>query len=155
MTDIDVHVMRAIPGAGKTHLANELAGENGIICSADEFRMVNGEYVFDPKENPIVHAKCMFKFLETLRNAHPGPVIVDNTNTQWWEVQNYVSAGRLAGRPVTIHEFYCNYNKALLCAERNTHGVPTDKVLDMWAKFERAHINPGYEIMRHTPKGFE
>jgi adenylate kinase family enzyme len=41
--------MRGLPGSGKSTKAKELAGEQGLVFSTDDFFMVNGKYIFDPK----------------------------------------------------------------------------------------------------------
>lgn len=41
--------MRGVPGSGKSTKAKKLAGNAGYIFSTDDFFIVKGEYVYDPK----------------------------------------------------------------------------------------------------------
>ena len=48
-------LIRGIPGSGKTSLAEDIAEK---ICSADDYHIVNGEYVFNPAILHKAHAWC-------------------------------------------------------------------------------------------------
>ena len=41
--------MRGLPGSGKSTLARKIADKTGLVYSTDDFFMINGEYVFEPK----------------------------------------------------------------------------------------------------------
>jgi len=41
--------MRGVPGSGKSTKAKILAANTGYIYSTDDFFIVKGEYVYDPK----------------------------------------------------------------------------------------------------------
>ena len=44
--------MRGLPGSGKSTLAKKIAGNAGVVYSTDDFFMVNGQYMYDPKMIP-------------------------------------------------------------------------------------------------------
>jgi len=97
-----VIILRGLPGAGKTTVASTLAlASRGIICSADQFMLNSeGEYHFDPERLQYCHDSCFQKFCKELASAVQNKkkyyidksytIIVDNTNTQYWEFQKYI-----------------------------------------------------------------
>lgn len=72
-------ILRAVSGSGKTTLASELTKHGGVVCCADDFFMVNGEYKFDATKLYHVHNQCKDKFLQAVK-TDISPVIVANTN---------------------------------------------------------------------------
>ena len=79
-------IMRGLPGSGKSTLAKEIASgsKSFVICSADDFFMKDGEYVFNPKLLWKAHEICIKKFEANLKKETE-IVILDNTNTKKWE----------------------------------------------------------------------
>jgi len=66
-------------------------------------------------------------------------LIVDNTNTRLWECAPYVLAGEAFGHDVKLVSFRAaSFDTVGRWAARNTHGVPVDKVCDMYERFEKA-----------------
>ncbi len=43
-----VYLMRGLPGCGKSHMAQRLAGETGLICETDQYF-----HGFDSENRPI------------------------------------------------------------------------------------------------------
>jgi adenylate kinase family enzyme len=41
--------MRGLPGSGKSTKARKIAGEVGVIYSTDDFFMIDGKYIYNPK----------------------------------------------------------------------------------------------------------
>jgi len=126
-------VMRGIPGSGKSTMARQLAGEAGKIHSTDDYFMKDGKYVFDPGNLRRNH-QLNFQAFKADLALGVSPVIVDNTNTQKWEYQNYVDAAEAAGYEVEVVSV--PHIDPKLAAQRNTHGVPEDKVRQMIARWE-------------------
>jgi len=95
-------VLRGLPGAGKSTLAEVLsAGIHPIAC-ADDYFMVDGEYKFDARKLGEAHANCRNRvevamqtsWLNSLKfdyNINEDPyrtIIVANTNTvssEWYD----------------------------------------------------------------------
>ena len=93
--------MRGAPGSGKSYLARSLISKyfgdkccSEYIFSADDLfiRLNKGAYVFDPNRLSEAHDYCQNQVFKALREGR-SPVIVDNTNTQSWEMQQYVLMG--------------------------------------------------------------
>lgn len=81
-----VLILRAVPGSGKTTLAEAIKSLNVddvTICCADDYFCLNeqGIYNFNPKELGSAHAYCKQKFDEAIQHRKPF-IIVANTNTK-------------------------------------------------------------------------
>lgn len=145
-----VIILRGLPGCGKSRYAEKLKKENGvcIVCSTDDYFMVDdlsqgimrGEvpmvYRFDPTKLVEYHQRCLNFFLGSLRHGC-SLIIVDNTNIHKWEYCNYEEAALLAGYEVEIVEFHATtIEQVMICARRNSHGVPADVIARHAINFE-------------------
>jgi predicted kinase len=150
MTHPQIHILRGLPGSGKsTWVTNgvrsgELSGI-AVVCSADDFRFDDeGRYVFNPKANAEVHARCFERFIDALRERRANHIVVDNTNVRRFEYANYVRVALLAGvPPANIHEISMHTDPRQLpvrtlmkWAERNVHNVPLDAIEQMAMRWE-------------------
>jgi hypothetical protein len=82
----------AAPGccSGKSTTAAQLGGE---VYSSDDFFERGGPHNFHPGLLPQAHAWNQQRVADALRRGAP-LVVVDNTNTQAWEMLPYVNAVR-------------------------------------------------------------
>ena len=140
-----VFVLRGIPGSGKSTFIEALLKELGIprqsmlVCSADHFFMVDGEYRFDPAKLPAAHGACKRAFVEALQAAvrcQPGApevIVVDNTNLSAVEMAPYVEFGQAYGATVQVVTIECDPEVA---QARNVHGVPAATYARMVPAFE-------------------
>lgn len=98
-------LMRGVSGSGKSTLARELAAKHdgSVIFSTDDYFMVKGQYVFDPKRIAANHAMNQERTVYAMR-AGVRCIIIDNTNTQAWEMRPYVEAAIKYGYSIEIHE---------------------------------------------------
>lgn len=98
-------LMRGVSGSGKSTLARKLAlqNPNSVICSTDDFFVVDGKYEFDSTQLNRNHYKNFLKVKENMAKRTP-IIIVDNTNTQKWEMLKYVSEAKAFGYEVEIQE---------------------------------------------------
>jgi hypothetical protein len=181
-------ILRGMPGSGKSGFAFKLfqqfTGDTSETqrvawCSADHFfhKKVDGpvdifndifsfaganvptvEYDFNPAFLGQAHSKCFCDAFKACRNSKP-IVIIDNTNSQLWEYQNYELVAEQFGYEVGIYEIgiastnytgdhnniYSVVDKQRLEAwfARQQHGVPLDVYLQMWWRWEidqRAYV---------------
>lgn len=125
-----VIILRGGSGAGKsTWIKNN--HPDAIIVSADDFFMVDGEYLFDPAKLGEAHASCLRNFTslcmdvklaeDSLDGVGEYPLIVDNTNTSLAEFAGYVSVASAFGHDVEISTFIYDPVDAW---KRNSHGTP-------------------------------
>lgn len=142
--------MRGIPGSGKSawvkhYLARQKEGAK--VCSADFFFVHDdGVYRFDPKLLAKAHAWCMSQYIEALAStAHASPiVVVDNTNSQCWEFQNYIDIAQAwgYGEITRIVEMACpTLDDARAFAKRNIHGVPPETIGAMLMRWESVPVS--------------
>ena len=98
-------LMRGVSGSGKSTLAEKICAEQdfAVIVSTDHFFMVEGEYRFDPKRLGEYHAANVKRTEDAMVERCPC-IIVDNTNTQAWEMKPYVELAVKHGYSVKIAE---------------------------------------------------
>lgn len=98
-------LMRGVSGSGKSTLARQIADEQyvSVIYSTDDFFMVDGEYRFDPKRLSEFHAHNVRRTEDAMVERCPC-IIIDNTNTQAWEMKPYVELAMTHGYAVKIVE---------------------------------------------------
>ena len=82
-------IMRGYPGSGKSYAAKELAKKfNAVICSADDFFMKAGKYVFDASKLGLAHKSCQEKAYNAMVDGKN--LIIDNTNLKSKDCEFYV-----------------------------------------------------------------
>lgn len=131
-------LMRGVPGSGKSFLAQKLISDSLLdaqpeqfIFSTDDFFCQSGHYVFAPSKLPEAHEWNRMRVAGALHRGM-SPVIVDNTNTEAWEMKPYVHPAVHYGYAIEILEPstpWCR-KESELC-RRNTHGVPRQNIRNM------------------------
>ncbi|KAI6654958.1 hypothetical protein LOD99_2836 [Oopsacas minuta] len=133
-----LYIMRGCPGSGKSTLATELKGSNGRIFSTDNFFIQsNGEYVFDPKKVAVYHKRNQERAREAISEG-VSPVVIDNTNTTFWEMRPYVETGLRHGYRIEFVEPSTpwRYDPDQLYVH-NSHGVPVETIKRMLKRFQK------------------
>ena len=84
-------LMRGVSGSGKSTVAKKLQSKlGGVIFSTDDFFTdKDGVYNFDKKQLSNYHSQNELKAESAMKKGIT-PIIIDNTNTQPWEMKNYV-----------------------------------------------------------------
>jgi predicted kinase len=146
--DQELIIMRGIPGSGKSTKAKQLAG-GGSIHSTDDVIEDMGDYneffanmVTNKDFSPLskVHNINFQNAVTSMKNGVT-PVIIDNTNIRPNEAKNYVEAALNLGYSddnIKFVEIGTGGLSAEELAQRNTHGVPLDKIKSMIQAYEVA-----------------
>ncbi|XP_060065179.1 uncharacterized protein LOC132545513 [Ylistrum balloti] len=133
-------MLRGLPGSGKSTLARKLQRASvrpGVVLSSDDYFVQDGVYKFEPHLLSEAHE---WNRLRTIQNLHKGctPIIVDNTNTQAWEMKPYVKQAQKFGYDVCFLEPDTPWKfQAKELARKNTHGVPLHKIRIMLERYEK------------------
>lgn len=135
----NIIILRGLPGAGKSTWAQlfldyaESQGMTAEHCSADHFfEDEEGNYNFNPRYIEDAHVSCYQSYTYAL-DEEVDLIVVDNTNTQLWEVSPYrMEALNLGLKPVIVDV----QAPVSVCQGRNIHGVPRDQVVKMFRRWE-------------------
>jgi len=151
-------IMRGIPGCGKSTLAHALEKEFADmklvakICSADDYFMMNGKYLFNRNDIKVAHTTCLTSFTLAIANKKVQLVIVDNTNAKQWEYDPYIKQNQKMNKGFTIKiiQFgseaeYADPKVVEKVYVRNKHDVPWETVKNMvsnWQFNSLDHVLP-------------
>jgi len=132
-----VILMRGIQGSGKSTWVKKNYPK-AVVCSADDYHIVEGEYKFDPRKLGEAHDKCFLKYLQNLLSRTDADIVVDNTNANIIELAPYVRLAEVYPIDYKIITMFCEPHIAWA---RNIHNVPLHIV-----------VNCYHEISRPLPK---
>lgn len=137
--------MRGVPGCGKSYLAKEIlkytisdeANPRDHIFSADDFFYdFRGKYMYDRNKIPAAHEDTQRKVKERAVQGW-SPLFVDNTHVKLWEMMTYVTTAVQNGYYVEILQPMTPWCKSAgKLAQKNSHGVPRDRIAMMLEGFE-------------------
>lgn len=128
-------LLRGLPGSGKSSFAR-LVWSDYVICEADKFFYdEQGTYKFDGSRLKEAHEWCKNQ-VETFMQDHQNnsqfypEIVVSNTFTQEWEMEDYFKLADKYGYKVV----------SLIVENRhggkNVHGVPDEKIEQMRNRFQ-------------------
>jgi len=97
-------ISRGPSGSGKSRMNHELSDEfSAPVFASDDFFMQTGTYEFDPRLLGKAHAWNQQRVEDSMKDELP-VIIVDNTNTQFWEMREYTMMAQKYGYSVDFKE---------------------------------------------------
>lgn len=143
-----VIVLSGVSGSGKSTFSEDESfnESHALVCSADlYFYDKEGNYNFDGAKLGEAHASCFRNFIDFLRDGYE-VMIVDNTNTTESEISPYMLGAAAFGYEAEIITFMCeNEDDVKVCAARNSHGVPFDKVMAQHNRLSSRSLPPRWK----------
>jgi len=128
-------IMRGLPGSGKSTTAAKLTTHDTVVCSADDYFVdKDGVYRFDKRLIGKAHLSCQKKAQKACAGGQH--VIIDNTNTQRWEMEPYLRMAREGGYQVVVVDLFDGRQSDESLANRNTHRVPKETISAMRQRYE-------------------
>lgn len=149
-------LMRGCPGSGKSYLAHKLITEYGgqpkdYVFSTDDYFMRGDIYDFKVYQLSAAHEWNRGRVLENLKRG-VSPVVVDNSNTQLWEMSDYAQFAMNNGYFIEILEPNTPwFSKLDELAKRNIHGVPAYKLEEMLVRYERLSVE---DLIQSTARNY-
>lgn len=149
---MNIVLMSGIPGSGKSTYVKQLQqklGDDAVVCSADAFFMVNGEYRFDVTKLGDAHGACLNRFTRWILKGRDVThfqhmtLVVDNTNLSAVELAPYVALAQAFQMPCEIVTVLCDPS---IAAARNVHGVPEAAVKRMDAALRSRELPPFWNV---------
>lgn len=128
-------LVRGVSGAGKSTFANFI-WTNHVICEADQYFVgEDGEYRFDGSKLKDAHKWCRDKVEKMMQDnkeskgVYYPEIVVSNTFTQEWEMEEYYKLAEKYGYTVfrIIIENTHGY--------KSIHGVPDGQIKKMKDRF--------------------
>ncbi|KFV43033.1 NEDD4-binding protein 2-like 2 [Gavia stellata] len=98
-------ILRGLPGSGKSTLSRILLGQScdGIVFSTDDYFRQQDGYTYNAAQLGDAHDWNQKRAKQAMEQGK-SPVIIDNTNTQAWEMKPYVEVALEKGYRVEFHE---------------------------------------------------
>ncbi|XP_044872247.1 uncharacterized protein LOC123370066 isoform X3 [Mauremys mutica] len=98
-------ILRGLPGSGKTTLSHILLGQNrdGVVFSTDDYFRQQDGYTYNVAQLGDAHDWNQKRAKQAVDQGR-SPIIIDNTNTQAWEMKPYVEMALGKGYRVEFHE---------------------------------------------------
>jgi predicted kinase len=129
-----LYIVRGVPGSGKSTFALNLVGHDFLVCEADKYFMIDGEYKFDGSKLKEAHESCRNEVETYMKDSLVNDqfyreIAVSNTFTQEWEMQPYFDLAKQYGYMVF----------SIIVENRhggsNQHGVPAEAIQRMKDRF--------------------
>uniref|UniRef100_A0A8C0I8S0 NEDD4 binding protein 2 like 2 n=1 Tax=Bubo bubo TaxID=30461 RepID=A0A8C0I8S0_BUBBB len=131
-------ILRGLPGSGKSTLSRILLGQSrdGIVFSTDDYFRQQDGYTYNATQLGDAHDWNQKRAKQAMEQGK-SPVIIDNTNTQAWEMKPYVEVALEKGYRVEFHEpdTWWKFDPEEL-EKRNKHGVTREKIAQMLERYE-------------------
>ena len=130
-----LYIVRGLPGSGKSTFAEALVGSDFLVCEADKYFIVDGEYKFDATKLREAHEWCRNRVETYMKDSLVNDqfyreIAVSNTFTQEWEMEAYYKLAEKYGYMV-FSVIVENRHGGV-----NQHGVSDVKLAQMKNRFE-------------------
>lgn len=130
-----LYIVRGVPGSGKSTFALNLVGSDFLVCEADKYFVVDGEYSFDGSKLEEAHESCRNRVETYMKDSLVNDqfyreIAVSNTFTKEWEMQPYFDLAKQYGYMVFTIIVENRHGGT------NQHGCPEDRVQAMRDRFE-------------------
>jgi predicted kinase len=127
----ELFLLRGLPGSGKSTLAKMLVGDKDYCHKEADMFFVDGDgnYNFKPSKIKQAHKWCQEEIEFVMKYAH-SRVVVSNTFTQEWEMEEYYKLAERYG--YRVHSLIVENRHGGI----NEHNVPEEKLEQMKTRFE-------------------
>lgn len=140
-------LMRGCPGSGKSYQANNLLKQCYGNCNFDEFIFSadkfftdkrSGRYRFDCQKLSKAHQWAFDKTTQAVNNGIT-PIIIDNTNTEAWEMENYAKLGVNNAYWIEILEPNTEWAwDGIELSKKNTHNIRYDSIMNFLHRYDHS-----------------
>jgi len=93
-------------------------------------------YEFDPARIGEAHAWCFRQYMKALHDNCYDEIVVDNTNSRLWEMENYIYLAKQFNRTVDIITMHPLQVSVEELTRRNIHGVSQEIIQKMVDVYE-------------------
>ncbi|NXQ69326.1 N42L2 protein, partial [Quiscalus mexicanus] len=109
---------------------------DGVVLSTDDYFRQQYGYTYNAAQLGDAHEWNRKRAKQAMEQGK-SPVIIDNTNTQAWEMKPYVEVALEKGYRVEFHEpdTWWKFDPDEL-EKRNKHGVTREKIAQMLERYE-------------------
>lgn len=130
-----LYIVRGLPGSGKSTFAKAIVGSDFLVCEADKYFMVDGEYKFDMSKIKQAHEWCRNRVETMMKDSLVNDqfyreIAVSNTFTQEWEMKPYFDLAMMYGYTVFTVIVENRHGGV------NQHNVPDATLGNMRNRFE-------------------
>jgi predicted kinase len=131
MLEFNLYLLRGLPGAGKSTLANSLSedGSYPVFSVDDYFTDALGVYEFKHLENHIAYKQCEENTEAAMKNRG-SKIFVANTFTMDWEIEPYFLLSKKYGYRIFVLTVE-NYH-----AGKNMHEISDEQIGKMAEKYK-------------------
>jgi hypothetical protein len=153
MTTNIVYLMRGLPGCGKSHMANRLAGEDGFVLETDQYFYTqvgdnDQSYDFDKDLLPAAREWNLARFRDAL-TQNVSPIVIDRGNGLNPETREFAALGLEHGYKVELAEPDSPWWQELRVLLKYKEFV-ADDLFDQWATALAAKTRTGHRVPAST-----